>query len=254
MDALVICGGLGTRARSITKDKIPKIMIEVNGKPFLEYLVDTLYSQGVRRMVLAAGFKADVLQNYLKHRRILSSVNPWMHIDLLQEYTPLGTGGAILRALDWKCVHSNPFLIINGDSLILPDGSDNYEQDYYTNLDDCWGDLVIMSCLKIHEGQYGMLRCSGDDIIKLEESRAGRGWINCGYYIARHEIFRQYYNPICNRETRQTYDVVPCSFERDIVPAVIKQDYSVRRLDIDEKNFIEIGTPEAIVDASNRLK
>jgi D-glycero-alpha-D-manno-heptose 1-phosphate guanylyltransferase len=257
MDVIVICGGKGTRVSSITKDEIPKILIPVNDKPFIEYLIETLYSQGARNIVFAAGFKGDVLKEYFETRKVLSSRIPWPNIKVLIETEPLDTGGAVLNVLDASGygLHSNPFLIVNGDTLVIPDGSDSYEHLYYTHDEEGpWGDFCILSCRKDHGGRYGSLVCEGNDIIRFKNGVPGRSWINCGWYLVRREVFAKYYNPICNRDKIQTYDVFKTSMEEDIIPTLIKDGFEVRRLDIKEDQFIEIGTPEALEVTSHRLK
>ena len=53
--ALILCGGMGTRLRPLT-DTTPKPMVEVGGRPFLEYLLEQLCEQGIARFVLATGY------------------------------------------------------------------------------------------------------------------------------------------------------------------------------------------------------
>ncbi len=47
MEAIILAGGFGTRLQGLTKD-IPKPMVDINGKPFLEYLLNYLISQKYR--------------------------------------------------------------------------------------------------------------------------------------------------------------------------------------------------------------
>lgn len=61
--AVLLCGGLGTRLRPIT-DNIPKPMVPVNGKPFLYYLLDQLSEQGIKRFVLLTGYLGDQISTY----------------------------------------------------------------------------------------------------------------------------------------------------------------------------------------------
>ena len=58
-EAIVLCGGLGTRLRPVVSD-VPKPMAQVAGRPFLDYVLAFLAAEGVRRVVLAAGYKADI--------------------------------------------------------------------------------------------------------------------------------------------------------------------------------------------------
>jgi histidinol-phosphate phosphatase family protein len=61
--AVILAGGRGTRLRPLTDDR-PKPMVEVNGRPFLEYLVELLRDQGIERILLLLGYRADVVQDH----------------------------------------------------------------------------------------------------------------------------------------------------------------------------------------------
>jgi histidinol-phosphate phosphatase family protein len=61
--AVIVAGGRGTRMRPLT-DSRPKPMVEVNGRPFLEYLVELLREQGFDRILLLLGYRADVIQEH----------------------------------------------------------------------------------------------------------------------------------------------------------------------------------------------
>lgn len=53
-EAMILAGGLGTRLKSVIKD-IPKPMAEINGKPFLEYILKFIASQNIEKVVLSVG-------------------------------------------------------------------------------------------------------------------------------------------------------------------------------------------------------
>ena len=61
--AVILAGGRGTRLRPLT-DTRPKPMIEIHGKPFLEYLVEMLRDQGFDRILLLLGYLPEVVQNH----------------------------------------------------------------------------------------------------------------------------------------------------------------------------------------------
>lgn len=267
MDAIVICGGKGTRVRSITNDEIPKIMIPVNGKPFLEHLVTHLYNLGARNIVFAAGFKGEVIESYLGKRGIYSDVYPWPRLSVVQEDQPLDTAGGILNVLDKHHIHSNPFLIINGDCIVLPNREDCYEELYYERLGK--PECAMFTCRMNHDGRYGSLSHwsryakPGDNsaeamqsgvISGFKNNTAGESWINCGWYIVRHSFFEKYKNEICNRDKIQTYEVQKLSMEKDVFPEYLEDGQVIEPIVIDKEQFLEIGTPEALAHAERRLK
>jgi D-glycero-D-manno-heptose 1,7-bisphosphate phosphatase len=61
--AVIFCGGFGKRLMPITK-KIPKPMVNVNGKPFLFHLIQQCKSNGIKKILLLCGYKSDVIQKY----------------------------------------------------------------------------------------------------------------------------------------------------------------------------------------------
>ena len=63
MQAVILAGGRGTRMAPLT-DTRPKPMIQIQGKPFLEYLIEMLRDQGVKRILLLLGYLPEVVQEY----------------------------------------------------------------------------------------------------------------------------------------------------------------------------------------------
>jgi len=60
MEAIVLAGGLGTRLRAVVPD-LPKPMAPVNGRPFLERLLDYWIAQGVARFILSTGYRHEAI-------------------------------------------------------------------------------------------------------------------------------------------------------------------------------------------------
>ena len=61
--AVILAGGLGTRLRPIT-DTIPKPMVPIHGKPFLEYLLELLKENGIKEVVLCLGYLPEKITEY----------------------------------------------------------------------------------------------------------------------------------------------------------------------------------------------
>ncbi len=108
--AVILLGGKGTRIAAQFPD-VPKCLVPVAGRPFLEWQLDWLKTNGIRRVLLAAGHKADVLADALTRRPADE-----LDIHLLAEPTPLGTGGA-LKFVEPQ-LSPAPILVLNGDSLL----------------------------------------------------------------------------------------------------------------------------------------
>lgn len=105
IDILILCGGQGTRLASVMGDK-PKSLAEIKEKTFLDILMESILSQGFRKIILCVGHLKDQIKN--KYEGI-----PGIFIS--EEALPLGTGGAVKNAE--KFVQSKSFLVTNGDSI-----------------------------------------------------------------------------------------------------------------------------------------
>jgi len=86
ISALVLAGGLGTRLRSAVPD-LPKPMAPINGRPFLEYLLDYWINQGVDRFVLSVGYRHEIITEHFGNKYKEAQ------IEYVIEKTLLGTGG-----------------------------------------------------------------------------------------------------------------------------------------------------------------
>ncbi len=61
--AVIFCGGKGERLKPLT-DYLPKPMIDIDGNPFLEYLINQLKEQGISDIVLLTGYKKEIIEDY----------------------------------------------------------------------------------------------------------------------------------------------------------------------------------------------
>ena len=62
--AVILAGGLGERLKPIT-DKFPKPMVEINGKPFIDYLLNYLSSQGIKNVIILSGYKSEIIEHHV---------------------------------------------------------------------------------------------------------------------------------------------------------------------------------------------
>lgn len=106
MQAAILCGGLATRLRPLT-EKIPKSMIAISGRPFLEHQINLLTGKGVDDIVLCAGYLGDEIEDYFKDGRKLG-----VALSYSREDEPLGTGGALKNA---ESLLADEFIVVYGD-------------------------------------------------------------------------------------------------------------------------------------------
>src|SRR5437667_6347363 len=105
--AAILAGGLGTRLRHTVADR-PKVLAPVGGRHYLAYLLDQLAGAGISEVVLLTGHRAEQVQS------TFGESYAGMGLRYSAEPAPLGTGGAVRRALP---LFSAPtILLLNGDS------------------------------------------------------------------------------------------------------------------------------------------
>jgi D-glycero-alpha-D-manno-heptose 1-phosphate guanylyltransferase len=215
--AIILAGGLGTRLRSLVSD-VPKPMASVGGRPFLAYLLDHLEGNEIQCVILAIGYKHKAFREYFGagYRSI--------RLTYFIEPTPLGTGGALRRALDG--VEEGPILALNGDTFLAVD----YGSMLTAHL--AAGARLTVALRQVPDAsRYGGAVVEQGRIIAFsEKSIAGLGWINAGVYILERNIFASFNLP----------EVF--SFERDFLQSYCRQ---LRPLAYPtDASFIDIGTPE----------
>src|SRR4030065_1734955 len=110
MKCVILAGGKGERLRKVISD-IPKPMAPVAGKPFLEYLILLLKKYNIRDVVISIGYKGDAIKSYF------GNGEKWeMNISYSMEDEPLGTGGALKKAVN--IFDDKKFIVMNGDSYL----------------------------------------------------------------------------------------------------------------------------------------
>jgi histidinol-phosphate phosphatase family protein len=110
MQCVVLAGGLATRMRPLT-EKVPKVLLELEGRPFLDYQLSLLAAQGVTEVVLALGHLAEQVEAFL------DASPPPMPVRVVREREPLGTAGALRLCLD-EGVLADRFFLTWGDSFL----------------------------------------------------------------------------------------------------------------------------------------
>jgi NDP-sugar pyrophosphorylase family protein len=178
--AFVLCGGLGTRLRSVLSDR-PKSMALVAGVPFLELLLRRLRAQGVTEVILGTGYKAEQIESYFG-----DGAQVGISIQYSRETEPLGTGGALKLA---EPMLADPILVVNGDSYVELDLAKAC--DLLQNKD---ADLVMVLQQVPEVDRYGSVRIdTSKHIVEFVEkgNRTGEGLINAGVYLLRKKILEQ---------------------------------------------------------------
>jgi MurNAc alpha-1-phosphate uridylyltransferase len=115
MQCVILAGGRGTRLGALTED-LPKALVDVAGRPFLEYQLELLRKRGVREIVLCVGYLGSLVER---------AIGEGSRFGLSIQYSydgpqPLGTAGAVRNALPML---GEQFLVTYGDTLLTVDYS-----------------------------------------------------------------------------------------------------------------------------------
>jgi MurNAc alpha-1-phosphate uridylyltransferase len=113
MQAAILAGGLATRLRPVTST-IPKSMILIEGKPFLEYQLDFLKRGGIADIILCVGHLKEQIESSFGDGSRFG-----VKIRYSREEGPLlGTAGALRNAID---LLDDTFFVMYGDSYLFLD-------------------------------------------------------------------------------------------------------------------------------------
>jgi mannose-1-phosphate guanylyltransferase len=108
MKAVVLVGGEGTRLRPLT-ETVPKPLLPLVDRPILDHVLDHLVAHGVREVIMSSPYLEDTFHPFIEAR----GDDP--RITWITEREPLGTGGAVVSALDH--LDDDAFFALNGDIL-----------------------------------------------------------------------------------------------------------------------------------------
>ncbi len=228
-EAIILAGGLGTRLKE-TIPEGPKSMAPVSGRPFLEYQLDYLDRWGIRRVILSVGYqKEKIISHFGNEYKSLE-------IEYAIEEEPLGTGGAIINALQF--VRGFSTFIFNGDT---------YFDVNLQRLDDFRrikeADICLAMRFEIEPARFGVLEFDNNNrITRFLEKMDGidEGYINGGVYIVRKDYLLRFGFPY------------KFSFERDFLQAYCQTEeiYGMRCFSY----FRDIGVPEDYKKANDEFK
>ncbi|MCI8295205.1 MAG: NTP transferase domain-containing protein [Lachnospiraceae bacterium] len=219
MQAVLLAGGLGTRLKSVVKDR-PKPMALIEEKPFLGYVVRELSRQKIHEIVFAVGYKGSMVEDYFGDGSAFG-----VKVSYAYEEELLGTAGAIKNA--GKLLKEDRFFVLNGDTF--------YQVDYgrlskVVRERDLDLGLVLRPVPDV--SRYGRAQLSGDMLVSFNEKQAAAepGTINGGIYLMDRKLLEE----------------IPegkVSLENDMIPRWMKEGRRLGGL-VGDGYFIDIGIPE----------
>jgi len=219
MKALILAGGFGTRLKEVISDR-PKVMAPINGKPFLEFVIQLLRKNGIKEIVISLGYLGDYIKAYFG-----DGTNFGVKIEYAVEDFPLGTAGAIKNA---QAFLRETFLVINGDTYI---DTDIFKIVDYHILKKSLATITLVKRNKASDWGWVSLNKSGRVRAFIEKPKEDKsGWVSGGYYIFDPKIIKYIEKG------------KKCSIEKQLFPILVKK--KILQGYVLNEDFMEIGKPE----------
>ena len=225
MKAIILTAGEGTRMRPLTFTK-PKTMLQVGGKPILQYNVESLRDAGIKDIILVVGYREDVIRDHFK-----DGSDHGVNITYVTQEKRLGTAHAIGSTRDTV---EGKFIILNGDIIVDPvlikDLIEKYQSENARSV------LVLTEV--DDPSSFGVVELDGDRITNIIEKpspgEAPSNLINAGIYLFDDQIFKAI--EITEKSQRGEYEITDS--------LLIQMENGDKILGLKSKNnWIDIGRP-----------
>ena len=196
MQAVILCGGLGTRLAEETEIR-PKPMIEIGGRPILWHIMKLYSHFGIVDFILCLGYKGDVIREYFLNYSAMNSdvvvsigdrrveiLEPFhdetrWKIHLAETGGLTQTGGRIHRVA--RYLEGDEFMVTYGDGVADIDIKALLEFHRKT------GKLATVTGVR-PPSRFGELRLQGDLVAQFKEKpQLDEGWINGGFFVFRRD-------------------------------------------------------------------
>jgi NDP-sugar pyrophosphorylase family protein len=205
----ILAGGLGTRLGALAAG-LPKPMIAIGGRPYLERVIESFARCGLRDIVLLTGYRSEVVEAYFG-----DGARFGVRIAYSRESEPIGTGGAVRQA---RTLLGERFLLTYGDVLRRFD-YDRFVSEH--------GE----PCLAVYPRRtVGNTATDGDRVVEFDKRKPELPYIDAGFCVMPSEVI----------------DWLPerGSFEEVVFPRLAAE----HRLtcEVVDLNFCDIGTPEEL--------
>jgi N-acetyl-alpha-D-muramate 1-phosphate uridylyltransferase len=228
MQLVIIAGGLATRLRPLTVS-IPKSLIEIDGKPFIDYQMGTLYEQGIKDVVLCLGHLGDQIERYLGNGNKFG-------LNILYSYETqklLGTAGAIKNA---ENLLDDKFFVMYGDSYLFLDFS---MVSAYFNRFNKPGLMTVFKNSDLYDRSNIVVQGNFIKIYDKKQKWDGMDYIDYGALILRKTLLKMV--PV-----HKAY-----SLEELLVPLV--KEHQILAYEV-KKRFYEIGSLNGIDEFTKYVK
>ena len=229
---VILAGGLATRLRPLT-EKIPKSMIAIGGRPFIEHQLEVIKKQGFKKVIICVGYLGETVEAHIKGM-------DFNGLDIQFRYdgnTLLGTGGAIKKVLNDL---SERFIVIYGDSYLKCEYRDIVE--YFDNKRGKSDVLGLMTVFE-NNGMYDKSNVvfKDNEIVTYDKRNSSKDmlYIDWGFNVL----------------TKSAFEILPNKSVFDLSELLVEMVRRTKLAGYEVLNrFYEIGSRKGIEDLEVVLK
>jgi NDP-sugar pyrophosphorylase family protein len=236
MTVFVLAGGLGTRIAGLFPD-LPKALVPVAGRPFVDRQLAGLAAHGLTDVVLCAGHGAAALVAHVGDGARLG-----VRARAVVEARPRGTAGALAFARAAVAHPDETFLAINGDTWA------EFDPPALLALHRALAADATVACYPVADATArGTVEIDGGDgrlVAFREKQHAGPGWVSGGVYALE---------PAALAGVDAGADAAPASLESDVFPALLARGRTIAAWRGDGDRFWDMGTPAGLARAEAAL-
>lgn len=210
-------------------------MAPVRGRPFLDYLLSWLRSEGVQEVILCVGYKRSHIQRFVGKGR------KWgLRVQYSVEQELLGTGGAMKKAA--RLTSRRTMLVVNGDTFV------DVKLEELMRFHRRMGALATLTSVRVADsGRYGALWLDGKGRVtafleksgRVRRSKGKKPLINGGIYVVERKALK-------NIRTNS-----PVSFEKEVLPSLLPKRTVLGFAS--DAYFLDIGVPQDLRRAQREL-
>lgn len=228
LQCVVLAGGLGTRMRPLTAS-VPKALIPVAGRPFVDWQLELLADRGVEEVLFSVGYRGEMLRGHVGDGR------RWgLSVDWISEGHDLrGTAGALRLAYDLGALRSS-FFVLYGDSYLPID---------MAAVEQAWRLSRMPSLMTVlrNDGQWDASNAiyDGGRVVLYDKSRPARvrdslRWIDYGLSVMTHGVVA---------------DLIPSGERTDLADILHKLSVTGQLAGYEVfDRFYEAGSPAGLLD------
>lgn len=230
MQVVILAGGLGTRLKTLAGN-LPKALIPVAGRPFIEHQLELLRKNRMADVLLCIGYKGEMIEKHLGNGAAFG-----LKVSYSRESPGklLGTGGALVNA--FPLLHEK-FMVLYGDSYLPTD-----YQKVVRAFDE--SRALALMCVYHNENKWdpSNVKIEGNTVVFYSKKTGGErfDYIDYGLSIYRKSVIETYLSAALPLDLAQ--------IQEDLVARRQMEAYAVK------ERFYEIGKPAGLVELEEYLR